>query len=165
MDKKLQIETAARALADEKGLINITRQELCDKVGISDGSFYDIMDQSFTDFINGLTGAPIGDNVDRKRAAPTLRRKQVLEAALSVAKANGYQTVKRDDVAKSANVSPGLISHYFENTEQLRICILKTAILNGVPEIVAQGLACGDPIAIQAPRELKDKALQFIAGL
>lgn len=165
MEKKQLIEAAAKELAREKGLINITRKEVCDKVGISDGSFHDIMDESFTDFIGRLEGVPMGEPTDRKRTSPNLRRKHVLDVALELAKTKGYNTLTRNEVAAGANVTPGLITHYFQSTEALRVVILKTAVSQEVLEVVAQGLTHKDPIAVQAPKELKDKAVAYLAGL
>jgi len=164
-NKKQLIEQVARELAAERGLINITRAEVCARANISDGSFYDVMDESFTEFIDRLEGAPIGDTVDRKRVNPTLRRKYVLEVAIELAKTKGYNQVTRGDIAKKANVSPGLISHYFKSIKALQVVILKTAVKQEVPEIIAQGLTNRDPIAIQAPKELKYKAVAYLAEL
>jgi hypothetical protein len=164
MDKKLIIELAATELAEEIGLINMTRKELCDKVGIPDGAFMAIMDESFTDFISRLD-LPTGDILGRKRVNPKLRRKHVLNAALELAKTKGYNVVTRGDIATCAGVSPGLISHYFKSIEALHVVILKTAIKQDIPEIIAQGLTNRDPIAIQAPKELKNKAIAYLAEL
>lgn len=164
-NKKQLIEQAARELAAKRGLINITRAEVCAKANISDGSFQDIMDESFTEFIDRLEGAPIGDTVDRKRVNPNLRRKHVLNTAIKLAKTKGYNSVTRGDIATSAGVSPGLVSHYFNSIEALHVVILKTAVKREILEIIAQGLTRKDPIAIQAPKELKYKALAYLAEL
>lgn len=164
-NKKQLIEQAARELAAERGLINIARAEVCARANISDGSFYDIMDESFTEFIDRLEGAPIGETVDRKRVNPNLRRKHVLAAALELAKTKGYNSVTRGDIAGSAGVSPGLISHYFKSIEALQVVILKTAVKREILEIIAQGITNKDPIALQAPGGLKAKAVAYLAGL
>lgn len=163
-NKKQRIEDAARELAAERGAINVTRREVCDRAGIPDGAFTAIMDESFTDFISRLD-LPTGETVDRKRVIPALRRKHVLDVAIELAKTKGYNTLTRDEVATGANVSPGLVSHYFRSIEQLRIVVLKTAVRKEVLEIVAQGLVHEDPIAIQAPKELKYKAVAHLAEL
>lgn len=165
MDKKSLIEQAAKELANEKGLINITRKELCDRVNIPDGAFMAIMDESFTDFISRLEGVPTGEPVDRKRVSPQLRRKHVIDVAINLAKTKGYNSITRGEVATGANVSPGLVSHYFVSTNALRELILKTAIKREVLEIVAQGLVVEDPIAVNAPKELKYKAVAYLAEL
>lgn len=162
MNKKQIIEQAARELAAEKGAINITRKELCDLVGIPDGAFMAVMDESFTDFMDRLD-LPVGDTVTRKRVSPKLRRKHVLDVAIELAKTKGYTAVTRDEVALKACVSPGLISHHFKSIENLRATILKTAIKREVLEIIAQGLVRKDPIAIQAPQKLKQKAIAHLA--
>ena len=163
-NKKTRIENAAKELAAEKGAINITRAEVCERADIPDGAFTAIMDESFTELISRLD-LPTGTTVDRKRAAPELRRKYVLDIAIELAKTKGYSTLTRDDVAKEANVSPGLVSHYFKNIELLRNLVLKTAVKREVLEIIAQGLVKEDPIAVQAPKELKYRAISHLAEL
>lgn len=163
-NKKKRLEDAARELAAEKGAINITRAEVCERADIPDGAFTAIMDESFTELISRLD-LPTGTTVDRKRAAPELRRKYVLEVAIELAKTKGYNTLTRNEVATGANVSPGLVSHYFQSTEALRVVVLKTAVKREVLEIVAQGLVRGDPIAVQAPKELKYRAVSYLAEL
>lgn len=163
-NKKTRIENAAKELAAEKGAINITRAEVCERAGIPDGAFTAIMDENFTELISRLD-LPTGETVDRKRANPELRRKHVLDVAIELAKAKGYSVLTRDDVATGANVSPALISHYFGTIEELRIIVIKLAVKREVLEIVAQGLVREDPVAIQAPKELKYKAVAHLAEL
>lgn len=163
-NKKTRIENAAKELAAEKGAINITRAEVCERAGIPDGAFTAIMDESFTELISRLD-LPTGETVERKRVVPELRRKHVLNKAIELAKTKGYNSLTRDDVATGANVSPALISHYFGNIDQLRIVVLKLAIKREVLEIVAQGLVREDPIAVQAPKELKHRAASYLAEL
>lgn len=163
-NKKTRIEDAARTLAAEKGAINITRAEVCERAGIPDGAFTAIMDERFTELISRLD-VPIGEPVDRKRAAPELRRKHVLDVALELAKTKGYNVLTRDDIATGANISPALISHYFGTIENLRNDIIKLAVKCEVLEIIAQGLVRGDPIAVRAPKELKYRAVSYLSEL
>lgn len=164
-NKKQLIQQAVYKLAGERGLINITRAEVCAEAGISDGSFSDIMDLSFTDYIDSLEDIPMGDIVDRKRVNPKLRRKQVLELALDLAKTKGYRNITRGDIAIRANISPALVTYYFTSIEALRVAILKLAIKQSVLEIIAQGLVNEDPLVIQAPKDLKYRAVAYLAGL
>jgi AcrR family transcriptional regulator len=165
MNKKQLIEQAAVQLAAERGLINITRAEVCERANISDGSFADIMDETFTEFIDRLEDVPIGATVDRKRVNPALRRKHVLNIAIELARTKDYSQITRGDIASAANVSPALISHYFDGIKALQTVILKAAIKREIPEIVAQGLVRRDPIAVQAPKELKDRAISYLAEI
>jgi len=168
MEKKLWIEETARKMAQEMGLINITRTELCGRVGISDGSFTDIMDESFTDMMDRLLEdgeLPIGESVDRKRVNPLLRRSHVLNKAIELAKEKGYNSITRKEIAEAAEITPALLSHYFDSIESLRATVLKIAIRRKVLEIVAQGLVNNDPEAIQAPRDLKYAAVAYLAEL
>lgn len=164
MDKKQIIEQAARDLAAEQGAINVSKKDVCARANISDGSFSDIMDETFAELMNRLD-LPTWATVDRKRVIPELRRKHILDAAIELAKTKGYKSISRDDVANSANIVPGLVSYYFQSIDLLRILVLKTAVKREVLEIVAQGLVQKDPIAIQAPSELKHRAIAYLAEL
>ena len=164
--KKQLIESSLKLLAEERGVLNITRAEVCARAGVPDGAFTAIMEESFTDCIKRLGIVPDADvEITRKRIDPEFRQGNILDTAIELAKTKGYSRITRDDVAKAANVSPGLITHYFTTIERLRRAVLREAVKRGVLEIVAQGLANKDAIAIGAPRELRHSAALLIARL
>jgi|GEM_PF-683717 AcrR family transcriptional regulator len=47
------------------------------------------------------------------------RREQILSVALGLFYKNGYKNTSMADIAKAANISKGLIYHYFENKAEL----------------------------------------------
>lgn len=47
------------------------------------------------------------------------RRQEIIQAALEVFVSKGYAATKVTDIAKRANMSTGLMFHYFESKEQL----------------------------------------------
>lgn len=160
--KKLALEMAA-----EHGLVNLSRKDLCARAGIADGSFPYLAGQSFTDFITDLIAEvepPQTRWVSKNRVHPDLRRGQLLAVATHLAKTVGYQQLTRGEIAELAEVSTGLVSHYFNTIEQLRFSIMKYAVQQEVLEVVAQGLIAQDEQALCAPRALKRKAVALIAG-
>jgi AcrR family transcriptional regulator len=100
---------------------------------------------------------------DRAAAAVAERRAKVLAAGIEEAKANGYQWITREAVARRAGVADGSVNHAFGRMVELKRAVLRAAVEQGIPEIVAQGLADGHPIAKGAPPDLKERALATIS--
>lgn len=92
-----------------------------------------------------------------KRSTPEVRIKQIIKAAIKVAKRVGYHTMTRDAVAKEAGVSPGLISMYFVTMKQLKCSVMKTAIDEEIIPIIVQGIGLRDPIALSLNEATKSK--------
>jgi len=162
-----QIRNIAMTMAEEAGLINLSRKALCDRAGIPDGSFPHIMGCNFTDFIEELKGDLMPSRtgpVTKSRANPTLRRDQILNVALTLAAKKGYQNITRDGIAEKAGVSMGLVTRYFGTMNQLKIAVMRAAVKRGIAEIVAQGLANGDSHAKKASAELKAKAATLLVN-
>lgn len=65
------------------------------------------------------------------------RRRQVLDAAVLAVVHHGYESVRLRDVAREANVSTGLIQHYFESREQLLLEMFDYAIRGLIDPLVA----------------------------
>jgi AcrR family transcriptional regulator len=97
------------------------------------------------------------------RVDAKIRRAQIIDAGIKLAIKHGYINVYRNQVAKAAGVSRGLIYHYFKNMDDLRRAIMRTAVERGIAEIVAQGLGIKDKDALKASDELKQKAIDLIA--
>ena len=166
MDKE-QITLIAIEMVKKDGLINLSRRELCERAGIPDGSFPHVVGCTFSEFVESLktlTDNIIIHPVVKSRADPTLRKDQILNVALDLAKGHGYHKITREAVAYHANVSAGLVSRYFNTMKQLRRAVMRAAIHREIPEIVAQGIANNDDHAKKAPVELKQKALELIAN-
>lgn len=164
MKTKNDIKAIAQTMIVESGLINLTRRGLCDRAGIADGSFVHVVGCTFTDFVNELYDDSDQPESNKKRNNPTLRRKQILNVAVNLAKNKGYHKITRDEIASGANIAAGLVSHYFGTMIKLRRDIIRAAISQGIPEIIAQGLANNDDHAKKAPVELKRQALDLIAN-
>ncbi len=167
---KNKIKEAALDMINEVGLINLSRSELCKRVDIPDGSWPHVMGCTFSEFIQELKNVipelTVSDlqQVNRNRADPALRKNQILNVALTLSIKKGYHKITREDIAKEAGVSPGLVSRYFNTMVQLRRAIIRAAINQNIPEIIAQGIANGDENAKKAPSELKRKAIELITN-
>ena len=92
------------------------------------------------------------------RMQPTHRKEQILQAAVFLAASKGYRVITGPEVAQAAECAKGLVFHYFGSIDGLRKDIMQWAISNRNAEIVLQGLACGDPLAQSAPKDVKDLA-------
>ncbi|MCK5644889.1 MAG: TetR/AcrR family transcriptional regulator [Gammaproteobacteria bacterium] len=165
--KKAHVRKTALIMAKKDGLINLSRLDLCAAAGIPDGSFPHVMGCTFSEFLDELkTKVPDTTHhvVNKSRADPALRREQILNAAVVLARTQGYAQITRDAVAEQAGVSMGLISRYFGTMKQLKRDVMRAAVRQEIPEIIAQGLANADRHARKAPPELKERAVALIAN-
>jgi len=159
------IKQTAIEMVRESGLINLSRRELCKRAGVPDGSFTHITGYTFSEFIKELK-PEVADvaifPVNKSRTDPKLRREHILNIAVEMARKVGYHKITRDGIAEGAGVSMGLVTRYLGTMKQLRRTIMRAAITQEIPEIVAQGLANGDNQAKKAPDDLKAKAVNLI---
>lgn len=98
----------------------------------------------------------------RRRADPKERMTEILAAAVKETQAGSYQSVSILKVAARAGCSRALVHSYYNTVTQLRRAVMRYAIKNELSDILAQGLAIGDPTAKKAPDRLKDKALETL---
>lgn len=168
MNKQHITDTAVQ-MVQESGLINLSREALCKRADISDGSFVMIMGVTFTEFVKKLKRMDIhtDDNytVVKSRTDPALRQRQILMVAIEQAKLIGYNKITRESVAELAGVSEGLVTRYFHTMCQLKRDVMRYAVKNNIAEIVAQGLVYNDKHAKKASPDLKKKAATHIADL
>ena len=102
--------------------------------------------------------------MSRTRLDPTVRKDQIITAAIELARRDGYENVRREGVAAQAGIAPGLVSKYWGTMPQLRRAIMRHAIEIEDLIVIAQGIARGDPCARKAPQKLKDRALAQLAS-
>jgi AcrR family transcriptional regulator len=98
-----------------------------------------------------------------KRLEPKERTAQILNAAIEVAKAKGYDSITRDDVAAKAKCSIGLISLRWTTMAALKRAVMREAVKNSVLPIIAQGIVARDSLALNAPTRLKKLAVATLA--
>ena len=160
-------KTIALAMASEHGLINLSRNDLCDRMEIPTGSFTALVGCTFKEFIDEIK-KDVPDNIIRPvfklRADPQLRRDVLLSVAVGLAIKVGYHKITRDQIATKAMVSTGLVSHYFGTMVQLRRLIVRHAVKNDIPEIIAQAIGQGDPRAKKASDDCRARALKILAN-
>lgn len=92
------------------------------------------------------------------------RDERILDAALKLAEADGYQWITREAVAALAGVSPGTIHNVFGTMPDLKRAVLKAAVERRIIPIVAQGLGDRHAIVQDAPEDLRREAARFLAG-
>ena len=111
----MDLKKIAQDLADEIGFINLSREALCERAGISPGSFTYRTGLSFGAFCFQLKPNKIGAPLQRKRVSVELRRQSIIEAARELP---GKFTLR--EVAARAGVSVGTICKLFGTIENLR---------------------------------------------
>jgi len=98
-----------------------------------------------------------------KRLAPEVRKDEILAVAVRLAKDEGFNSLRRDAIAKAAGVAQGLVTRYFNTMPQLKRAVMRYAVHFEVLPIVAEGLAIRDTEALKASDALKQKALSTLS--
>lgn len=93
-----------------------------------------------------------------------LREERILNAAIELAEADGYQWITRDRVAERAGVSTGTVSNTFGSIVELKRAVLRAAIERRNLRIVGQGLADEHPIVMGAPEALRRETAAYLAN-
>lgn len=161
----LHVKRTAIKMINEAGLINLSRHELCERAGIPVGSFINVMGCNFTEFVQQLKTeieTKKTHPVVKTRTNPELRTEHILNVAVKMSIKQGYDKITRDGIANEAGVSMGLVTRYFSSMKQLRRAVMRHAVNNDIPSIVAQGLINNDPHARKASDELKSKAAALL---
>jgi AcrR family transcriptional regulator len=92
------------------------------------------------------------------------RKKQILDAALTVAVKDNYRDMTRNAIADVAECSPALVMYHYKTMSQLRRAVMRTAIQKENLVIIMQGLAANDPHAKRAPDHVKRAAMTAFAA-
>lgn len=111
----------------------------------------------------------------RQRLHPKLRKEQILNAAIEIAKEKGFKALRRDDIAEKASCATGQVNKIFGNMAQLNSAVMRQTVnllkkdtrpiregAEGLLKILAQGLIDGMAQAQKAPSEIKKEALETI---
>lgn len=97
-----------------------------------------------------------------KRMAVGERKTQLLEHGIKLAEKHGYGHVSRKQIGDAAGVSEGLLSLHFGTMTAFRKALMLHAVTTKNMRVIAQGLIAKHPVAVRAPRELKQLALNSI---
>lgn len=96
------------------------------------------------------------------RADPEIRQQQLLEAAIYVAKTEGWSKLTRAKVAAKAQVAASLINFYFGDKDEFRTSVMKAAVERNIVSVVAEGLLYLNPAALDAPAPIKNRAKEYM---
>lgn len=168
MSKKENVRKAVLGLAKKYGMANVTNDMVCAKAGIARGAFKYHMGVTFTEFVNELVEEGVvhgGQEFIRRNVRPDFRREQVLRSGVALADMVGVDCVEVQDLAEHAGVSrPTVYKHLGTTLVEIRSSIMQAAVEWGAPRVVAQGLARRDPIALQAPMEIRHAAIECLSN-
>ncbi len=99
---------------------------------------------------------------DRAEFQRQERRRKLIAAGVAEAAAVGFLNMKRNAIAARAGLANGSINHEFGSMDGMREAIMREAVAGGHVGIVAQGLACGHPIAKEAPEGVRAEAVRTL---
>jgi hypothetical protein len=93
------------------------------------------------------------------RLNPIARREVILIAAMRLArKPGGWAALTRARIANEARCADSLVSQRLGSMDVVRRTLMKTAIKHEYFDLIAQGLAAGDPSARALSPIIKHKA-------
>ena len=97
-----------------------------------------------------------------KRLAHSKRREQIIIKTAELAAEKGLNRVTRNDIADALGMCGSNVQHHIQTMGGLRAEVMAYAVENGLANVVAQGLAVRDPVAMGASVELKALARQAL---
>ncbi len=98
-----------------------------------------------------------------KRNYTRRQPEDVLHAAMTVARNDGFGRITRDRVAAAGEMPTSYVYLAYAGMEDLREAVMREAVATGDLVIVGQGLAIKHPIACEAPVELKQRAINHLS--
>lgn len=91
------------------------------------------------------------------------RRQKILDAAMQIAKTEGFASLSRDGVAAKANAAAGSVNYCFDNMQGLKDAVMELAVKNEELTLIAQGIIADSDVALMAPLALRKQALNSMA--
>lgn len=95
---------------------------------------------------------------------PHERRAEILDAAVRTASSMGFMRMTRDDIARTAGCTGGLVSARLGSMEKVRVEVMREAIRREVLSIVAEGIALRHRDALKAAPELRQRAVTSLSA-
>lgn len=95
---------------------------------------------------------------------PKVRKADLLEVALRLARKHGYLKITRAQVAEAAQLAEGTVSYHFGTMQQLRVDVMRHAVKQRDAVVVMQGLACKDRHATKADFDLQRAAIASLTA-
>lgn len=99
-----------------------------------------------------------------KRTPTKVRKEEILVAALDIAKVSGLAAVSGKKIAAALGVGRTGVMYHIISMHELRCDVMRQAIEAEELSVIAQGLAAGDPIAQEAPEDLRRRAVDGLIG-
>ena len=99
-----------------------------------------------------------------KRTPTKVRKEEILVAALDIAKVSGLAAVSGSKIANALGLRRTAVMYHIVSMHELRCDVMRQAIETEELAVIAQGLATGDPIAREAPEELRIRAAAMLVG-
>lgn len=93
-----------------------------------------------------------------------ISEEQLLAAALALAASGAFNKVTRKAVADHAGVSESMVNVRFGTMARFERALMRYAIRQRNLCVLAQGIALKNSYALKAPQELRDKAIENLAG-
>lgn len=99
-----------------------------------------------------------------KRTPTKVRKEEILNAALDIAKTSGLAAVSGKKIAAALDIDRTGVMYHIVSMHELRCDVMRLAIKTEELTVIAQGLATGDPIAQEAPEGLRRRAADMLVG-
>lgn len=93
---------------------------------------------------------------------PETRRSEMIDTALAMARAVGYQNVRLRELAERCDCSTGTVMGYFSTMAQLKRAIMSAAVAREDLVVLAQGIVAKEAKALAAKPELKRAAMEHM---
>lgn len=87
----------------------------------------------------------------------------ILKAALVVAREVGLHSVTRNAIAKEAGLAGSVVQYHYRSLKSLMNAIILESIKTEDLEVLAQAIGYCHPLARQAPKKLRDAAMEYMA--
>ena len=91
-----------------------------------------------------------------------VRREQFVQAALRLAKRDGFESIDKPAIAKEIGLTESLMYHYFKSVKDVRVAVMQRAVHQKIVPIVARGIALGYACARNCDDKLKDAAVKHM---
>ncbi len=92
--------------------------------------------------------------MSKNRFTPEVRKHQIVQAGLVVARRGGYAAVTYSAIAREVGISAPSVTYHYKTMPQLRRAIMRHAIKKEDGLVVAMGAKAGDQHATKAPMQL-----------
>lgn len=95
----------------------------------------------------------------RQYVARGEKKELILGVAMDLAREKGLSNLFRTEIVERSGVAAGSVNYCFDTMDGLKLAVMKKAVEDKELSVIAQGLIARDEIALNAPAELKQQAL------